>query len=154
MFNIVAKQPGIVKLRDANAGRHGLFIIPASIDPVLFERSYARTGHFDNITRPNYELITQHKVNKVIFNGTRAVGVQYIPVGGANNTAMVKASREVILAAGTLHTPQILQLSGIGPKTLLDQAKIPVVVDLPGVGQKYQDQGWTGSVTFKCEWQS
>ena len=52
----------------------------------------------------------------------------------------VKARREIILAAGALHSPQILQLSGIGPKKLLSSLGIETVVDLPGVGMNFQDQ--------------
>ena len=51
-----------------------------------------------------------------------------------------KANKEAILAAGAAHTPQILQLSGVGPKDLLDSLGIPIVVNLPGVGQNFQDQ--------------
>ena len=52
----------------------------------------------------------------------------------------VKARREIILAAGALHSPQVLQLSGIGPKKLLSSLGIETVVDLPGVGRNFQDQ--------------
>ncbi|KAG9235747.1 hypothetical protein BJ875DRAFT_440057 [Amylocarpus encephaloides] len=51
----------------------------------------------------------------------------------------VKAKKEIILAAGAIHSPQALQRSGVGPKTLLEAVKIPVVVSLPGVGQNFQD---------------
>jgi choline dehydrogenase-like flavoprotein len=53
----------------------------------------------------------------------------------------VKARKEVILAAGGIHSPQVLQLSGIGPRKLLDSANITTVVDLPGVGANFQDHG-------------
>ncbi len=51
----------------------------------------------------------------------------------------MNAKREVIIAAGAPHTPQVLQLSGVGPASLLKQLRIPVVVNLPGVGQNFQD---------------
>ncbi|KAJ4419708.1 hypothetical protein N0V85_000879 [Neurospora sp. IMI 360204] len=77
-------------------------------------------------------------VSKVIFRGTTVVGVEYLPTaGGKASTAY--AAMEVILAAGALNTPKILQLSGVGSK-LLQKHKIPVVVDLPGVGSNLQDQ--------------
>ena len=68
--------------------------------------------------------------------------------GSANLT--VSSKREVILAAGATHTPQILQLSGIGPADLLHSLGIPVVQDLPGVGANLQDHPRT-SASFECE---
>ena len=59
---------------------------------------------------------------------------------GDSIVANVKACREIILAAGAPHSPQILQLSGIGPKQLLSSLGIVTVVDLPGVGRNFQDQ--------------
>ena len=78
-------------------------------------------------------------VSKVIFRGNTAIGVEYLPSeGGKASTAYAK--KEVILAAGALNTPKILQLSGVGPKKLLQKHNIPIVVDLPGVGSNLQDQ--------------
>ena len=63
----------------------------------------------------------------------------------------MKAKKEVILAAGTIHTPQILQLSGVGGAALLKQAGVPIKVDLPGVGSNFQDHGYTPGVSFRCK---
>ncbi|PHH85600.1 hypothetical protein CDD83_195 [Cordyceps sp. RAO-2017] len=74
---------------------------------------------------------------------------------------MIRAQREVILAAGTFNTPQILKLSGVGPENELRKFGIPVVVDLPGVGTNMQDRYETGlvakspldfKITSKCTW--
>jgi len=147
----MAKVPGVEIPRDGCAGTNGLFWITSSRNPNgTFDRSYARTGHFDNLARPNYELVTGQKVNRILFSGTTAVGLQFVPVGGGE-PVVVKATKEVILAAGAIHTPQILQISGVGPKPLLEKASIPVVVDLPGVGQKFQDQAYIGSMVFVCK---
>lgn len=63
----------------------------------------------------------------------------------------MKTTKEIILAAGSAHTPQVLQLSGVGPKSLLDNLGISVVVDLPGVGQNFQDQP-TLYASYNCEY--
>lgn len=65
------------------------------------------------------------------------------------NVTVVQAKREIILAAGALHSPQILQRSGVGPKWLLDQANISTVVDLPGVGSNLQDHP-SVRISFEC----
>lgn len=62
---------------------------------------------------------------------------------------VVSARKEVILSAGAVHTPQVLQLSGIGPRTLLEAAKIDVLVDLPGVGANFQDHAFL-NVGYAC----
>jgi choline dehydrogenase-like flavoprotein len=150
MIEVLAKMPGVELLKEGCAGKNGLFWYPNSVNPVTFQRSYARTGHFDNLNRTNYDLITQKRVNKILFEGTTAVGAQFVPRNGGD-AVRVKANKEVIIAAGTVHTPQVLQLSGIGPKTLLDKANISVLVDLPGVGQKFQDQAYVSNVGYRCK---
>ena len=101
-------------------------------------RSFARTGHWDGIeaARSNYHTLTGQRVLKVNFNNKKASGVSFVPAEAtsAANALTVRAKKEVIMAAGTIHTPKILQASGIGAKALLQAANIPRVVDLPGVG--------------------
>lgn len=67
---------------------------------------------------------------------------QFVPrnVSSESVVTNVKARREIVLAAGAAHSPQILQLSGIGPKQLLSSLGIETIVDLPGVGRNFQDQ--------------
>jgi choline dehydrogenase len=69
---------------------------------------------------------------------------------GTTQVYNVTARNEVILAAGAVHSPQILQLSGVGPKALLQSLGIPVVLDLPGVGTNFQDQ-LNMPVTYNCK---
>lgn len=111
-------------------------------------RSDARINHYERVkaSRPNYHILASTTVSKVLFNGTRAVGVEYLPSEGGGSTH-VYAKKEVILTAGGVHTPQVLQLSGIGPQALLNELGIAVVQDLPGVGQNLQDQS-----TLTIEW--
>ena len=82
--------------------------------------------------RSNLKVETDAHVTALLFEGRKATGVRY-------RGSEVKARREVILAAGALQSPQLLQLSGIGPGELLQRHGIPVVADLPGVGANLQD---------------
>lgn len=150
MYNAYRAFPGIDVPKDGGAGSNGLFWFTTSMDPTATTRSYARTGHWDNIRRSNYELMTGQKVNKILFSGDTATGVQFTPSNGGQVTT-VRANKEVILAAGAVHTPQILQLSGIGPSALLRQANIPVIVDLPGVGANFQDHAYLPTVNYQCK---
>ncbi|KAG4429642.1 hypothetical protein IFR05_014877 [Cadophora sp. M221] len=148
MYDAMHKMPDVDFPRDGNAGTNGVYWYPSTMDPRTYTRSYARTGHWDNISLSNYQLITGSKVTKVLFDGNVASGVTFVPVNSSEKTT-VRAKKEVILAAGTIHTPQILQLSGIGPASLLQKANITVKVDLPGVGVNFQDHGYTPGVNFK-----
>lgn len=87
-------------------------------------------------SRPNLVIITGALVTRVRFEGTVAIGVEW-QVGDAACYATV--SREVILSGGAINTPQLLQLSGVGPVPLLTQHGIAVVHELPGVGEGLQD---------------
>ena len=86
--------------------------------------------------RPNLKIVTKALTHKVILEGRKAVGVEY-SVGGTVKKAYV--NREVVLSAGSIGSPQILQMSGIGPADVLKNAGIDVVHDLPGVGANLQD---------------
>ena len=86
--------------------------------------------------RPNLRVETGALAGRVLFEGKRAVGVEYSQ-GGVKHTARARA--EVILAGGAINSPQLLQLSGVGPGDLLREHGIEVVADLPGVGENLQD---------------
>jgi len=86
--------------------------------------------------RANLEVRTAAHVSRVIVEGGRATGVEYLVAGGRRTA---RAEREVILCAGAVNSPQILMLSGVGPAGRLRAAGIDVVVDLPGVGENLQD---------------
>jgi choline dehydrogenase len=88
------------------------------------------------LDRPNLTLSPHTSVARVTFEKGRATGVVIIRDGAQSK---VRAAREVILAAGTLQSPQLLQLSGIGPADLLKQYNIAVVADAPEVGENLQD---------------
>ena len=86
--------------------------------------------------RSNLRIETDAFAAGLIMDGTRAVGVRYRQAGLMKEA---RCNAEVLLSAGSILSPQLLQLSGIGPRALLDKHGIPVVVDAPGVGENLQD---------------
>ncbi len=99
------------------------------------------------IPRPNLTLLTGAHVTRVLTEGGRANGVEWIRDSA---TEQASASHEVILAGGAVNSPQILLLSGIGPADELRRAGIRAIHDLPGVGKKLQDHPMV-SVGYLCE---
>src|SRR3989440_6185806 len=89
--------------------------------------------------RPNVEVRTHAHVTNIIFEGKRAVGVRYIKGGKGGTPFEVRVNKEVILAGGAYNSPQVLQLSGVGPPDLLRSLDIEVHHALPGVGEGLQD---------------
>jgi choline dehydrogenase-like flavoprotein len=120
------------------------------VDPKTQTRSHARINHYDRVigTRPNYHILPSTAVSRVVFEGTTAVGVEY-----ANTTSgergTIKANKEVIVAAGSVHSPQILQLSGVGDAAHLASLGIETTIDLPGVGRNLQDH-LVLTVNYNC----
>jgi choline dehydrogenase-like flavoprotein len=90
-----------------------------------------------NLGRANLTVITQARATRILMEGKRAVGVEYM--AGDGLPKQVRCAREVLLSAGALQSPQLLMLSGIGPADVLQQHGISVVHDAPGVGQNLQD---------------
>jgi choline dehydrogenase len=86
--------------------------------------------------RPNLRVEIRALAHRVLFEGKRAVGLEYAQEGVVHR---VRARREVLLAGGSINSPQLLQLSGVGPGELLRAHGIEVVHDLPGVGENLQD---------------
>ena len=76
----------------------------------------------------------------MLFDGKRAIGVTYL-VGDSEERVEARARKEVIVSSGAIASPQLLQRSGVGPRELLESLDIPVVHDLPGVGENLQDHG-------------
>jgi choline dehydrogenase-like flavoprotein len=88
------------------------------------------------LPRPNLTVITNALTCRIRFEGRRAVGVEYVCRG---RSALADASREVILCGGSINSPQLLMLSGVGPADHLRAVGVGVVADLPGVGRNLQD---------------
>lgn len=121
----------------------GAFQSTATIDPVTKARSYAASGYYGaNVSkRSNLVVLTEAVVTKIIFDTTGkevvATGVEITTKDGDRMT--VSANQDVILAAGALQSPQILEISGVGGKDLLEKHGIPVIVDNPNVGEGMHD---------------
>jgi choline dehydrogenase len=99
--------------------------------------SAARAYLHPVMDRPNLEVRTGAMVNRILFKGTRAVGVEYAPW---NHRGTQRADAgEVILCGGAINSPQTLQLSGVGGADELRRLGIEVVADVPGVGENLQD---------------
>ena len=88
------------------------------------------------LSRPNLALITEAQATRILFEGSKAVGLEY-QQGGVART--IHADREVILCGGVFNSPHLLMLSGIGPAKHLRDHGINVLHDLPGVGANLQD---------------
>jgi choline dehydrogenase len=93
------------------------------------------------LQRSNLTIETFCHTTRILFDGTRAVGVEYIQNG---ETKRAYADSEIIICGGAINSPQLLLLSGIGAAAQLQQLAIPVVVDLPGVGANLQDHPQIG----------
>ncbi|KAK1966492.1 GMC oxidoreductase [Colletotrichum sublineola] len=139
------KDLGVPVLDDHGAGGNnvGLALLPQNHDPKNVTRSTSRTAYYDPVaeTRKNLNLLVRHYASKIEFESKKAVGVNIIS-RDVNTTTLVKANKEVVLAAGGVQTPRILLQSGVGPASLLEYLDIDVVADLPGVGANYQDHPW------------
>ncbi|KAJ4297924.1 hypothetical protein N0V90_005823 [Kalmusia sp. IMI 367209] len=108
-----------------------------AVDSKTMVRDSAETAFLrPALKRSNLVVYTNTMATKILFNGTRAVGVELNTVG--KGTQLI-ANKEVILSAGVFQSPQLLMVSGIGPKATLSKYGIPVIVDAPGVGQGLQD---------------
>ncbi|KAK0549884.1 hypothetical protein OC846_003885 [Tilletia horrida] len=126
----------------------GASLQPSDINPSNSTRSYSAVAYYlPNSARPNLKVFLNSTVTKVNFgkkkdwNGNlQAQSVTYVT---GNTTKTLKVNREVILSAGVVQSPQILELSGIGNKTILSAAGIETLVDLPAVGENLQDHTYT-----------
>ncbi|KAI9740033.1 MAG: hypothetical protein M1818_004784 [Claussenomyces sp. TS43310] len=135
---------GISSSKDGAAGdAFGFYWGPSAERPSDETRSSARIGYYDSASnRTNLQLIAEQQVTRLIFSncstGIHVDGVAFRASASAAEQ-IVSANKEVILAAGSIHTPQLLQLSGIGDFSSLAKVQPNLKVDLPGVGNNFQD---------------
>ncbi|GLQ06707.1 GMC family oxidoreductase [Sneathiella chinensis] len=101
------------------------------------ERCSAAKGYLTpNLDRPNLDILTHATASRILFEGKKAVGVQYVQDG---QTKTLKARQEIILSGGAFATPQLLLLSGVGAPENITPFGIDMVHELPGVGENLQD---------------
>ncbi|KXX75709.1 Oxygen-dependent choline dehydrogenase [Madurella mycetomatis] len=150
-YQALTEAGAVPQLCGADGNAYGVFWYTNAIDNTTVTRSYARTGYYDPVKdRANLEILTGWRVNEIELDEDKhATGIRMQPRGtpDGQDVTVIRANKEIILTAGSLHSPQILQRSGIGPKWLLDQANISVLVDLPGVGSNLQDHP-SGRVSY------
>lgn len=135
---------GIASNDNHLAGKNtGCWTSVVSVDPQNATRSYATTAYYNPIaSRPNLSVLTGAEVREVLLaRGSdaaewKAEGVRFVCNGSEYS---ISASREVIISAGSVQSPQILELSGIGGSDILSAAGISVKVDNPNVGENLQD---------------
>ncbi len=97
--------------------------------------------------RPNLKVVPEALATRIVFDGRRATGVEYLAGDGKCGA---RANVEVIVASGAFNSPQLLQLSGLGPASLLRSHGIAVVADLPGVGDDLNDH-ISGRIMLRCK---
>ncbi|KAK0642364.1 Dehydrogenase patE [Lasiodiplodia hormozganensis] len=132
-FQAADQAIGLKPNLDINSGNPiGIGVVPATSKNSI--RSTSKTAMLENAPS-NLTILTDKLVEKVVFEGKKAVGVL------ANGETYL-ASKEVVLSAGALDTPKILLLSGVGPSAELSKHSIPQVHELPGVGQNLQDHAF------------
>lgn len=124
----------------------GAFNNPATMHPETRERSHAGNAYFseDIAKRPNLRVVTEALVHKIVLTqidgAVKATGAEFTGKDGLQR--QVSAGHEVILAAGAIKTPQLLELSGIGNRNVLARNNIECTVENAGVGENLQDHGY------------
>ncbi|KAH7318881.1 alcohol oxidase [Rhizoctonia solani] len=141
-YRAAAIKAGIPPNYDPDSGvNHGVQNAATSTNRTTGLRSYAANTYYRSVAhRPNLVVLTEAQATKIELEhgegGVTATGVSFVH---HNKTFTAKAKKEVILSAGTLLTPQLLELSGIGSSDVLKKHGITPKVELPGVGENYQD---------------
>lgn len=140
---VAAEALGVPRNPESAGGRNlGSMSAFMSVDPVTAKRSYATPAYLEpNLHRKNLMVLIEAYVTKVILEQDgglqKAVGVEFVKDGSVDS--IVGVQKDCIVAAGTLQTPQVLELSGIGNPGILNKFGIKTLVDLPGVGENLQD---------------
>jgi choline dehydrogenase len=134
-----AVEQGIPRNRDYNGTQQaGVSYVQRIIQNgrrVSAARGYLKPA----MRRPNLDVRTNAHATSIVFDGKRAVGIRYNSGGQHGYGREVRAAKEVILCGGAVNSPQLLQISGVGPAKLLGELGIPVKHELAGVGENLRD---------------
>lgn len=146
---------GVAKLVDANGGNTtGVRYDPLAINASSYTRAYSGSAYTNVETRSNLAILTNSTVTRILWSNqlslgglSIASGVEYVDAG-TGNLAVLNGSN-VILSAGALMSPPLLEASGVGDPSILSTLGLPAVVDLPAVGTQLQDHlVYQGSFSF------
>src|SRR5215468_8719509 len=111
-------------------------------------RASAASGYLKQARRrANLKVVSEARATRVLFDGRRAIGVECL---AGNDKRSAQANVEVIVASGAFNSPQQLQLSGVGPASLLRSHGIDVIADAPGVGDDLNDH-ISGRIMLRCK---
>ncbi len=139
-----AVEAGIPRSPDINA-RHQEGVTWFQFTIKNGQRHSTAVGYLHPVMgRPNLAVATEAQATRILFEGHRAVGVEYVQKG---QTRTARANADVILAAGAVASPQLLEVSGVGRGDVLSAAGVPVFHELKGVGENLQDHYMIG-----CQW--
>ncbi|KAF9558401.1 alcohol oxidase [Agrocybe pediades] len=146
---------GIQRAKEPFSGDHrGTWLCPISVDPITRTRSYAANKYYaPNSSRKNFTVLTCATATKLQStknaDGTLTItGVEFLHEGKKYTTLVGK---EAILSTGSVTNPQILELSGIGDKEVLEKAGVEVKLELPAVGNNLQEHVYTANTFEVCE---
>jgi len=133
--------------RDGNNGEaYGASWYPNTMNPKTGERSHARNSYYDPVSsRSNLNVWLETVANEIVFDSGKKLKARGVTVTDklTNTQKTVYAKKELVLAAGTVNTVKLLQVSGIGPKSVLQAAGIKVKLEHDGVGANFQDHPYT-----------
>jgi choline dehydrogenase len=134
---------GIADTQDFNSGSLlGAQWVATTVNPAHATRDSSETSFLAAAAgRANLHVFNGTMAKKILFTKTKATGVRVVSNGAVTN---LQANKEVIISAGAFQSPQLLMVSGVGPKAVLSKLSVPVVADRPGVGQGMQDHVFFG----------
>jgi len=140
---------GIPAAKEINGGKTlGAMVGPSWINPSNLTRSYAKSAYLDPASaRSNLDVLVNATATEIIFGDKKiedkyeAIAIQFVYTsdGRSGPFRSVQVKKEILLAGGVVGSPQLLMVSGVGPKDALENAGVSVKVELPGVGAHVQD---------------